>query len=364
MGTITQSGATQKFAGLRKGIDTVFELLAILVIPALFVASVIISMEILPGVATFSVNGIPVGAIIGNTGYIIMMVSIEAAMVGCSVIAKQAKQQGNESIKAKYDLFGWCFFLLFATTLIFYVARLGAEWDFGLTLVRCICAGLYAFVCHGDNHQGPTLTPQQVDRLEALQETIDKLASSVHTLSIQQSQNRDTTAKIIDKLNEFSIQQQASAVHASIDNHGQLVDMEQFKQLSGVVFNLVGTINQMNMSVSEVHSNVLQISNNVSVHTGMDTIDKSIDRDRQVSIRPDRGTEDTCTNEDAMAVKALPVPVLEVPGIPQEKITQVISLRMGGMSWSKIASQTNNNYSRTVKPIRDAYELYMVSIDA
>jgi hypothetical protein len=176
----TSGAAPTKFAGLRKRIETGFELLSILVIPALFISSVVISLEILPGVATFAFKGIAFGAILGNGAQSVMMVSIEAAMVGCSVIAKRARLQGNTTIQKKYNRFGYGFFALFVLTLGFFALHVNAELDMGLTLVRCVCAGLYAFVCHGDNQEPPTLTLEQVNHLDALSTTIDRLQSATN----------------------------------------------------------------------------------------------------------------------------------------------------------------------------------------
>ncbi len=47
-------------------------------------------------------------------------------------------------------------------------------------------------------------------------------------------------------------------------------------------------------------------------------------------------------------------PVLSVPGIPQEKVNQILALHLAGTSWRDIPG----NYSRTIKPIKDAYELF------
>jgi len=45
-------------------------------------------------------------------------------------------------------------------------------------------------------------------------------------------------------------------------------------------------------------------------------------------------------------------PVLCVPGISQEKVEQILALHLAGTPWRDIPG----NYSRTIKPIKDAYE--------
>jgi hypothetical protein len=47
-------------------------------------------------------------------------------------------------------------------------------------------------------------------------------------------------------------------------------------------------------------------------------------------------------------------PVLSVPGIPQDKVNQILALHLTGTPWRAIPG----NYSRTIKPIKDAYELF------
>jgi hypothetical protein len=78
-------------------------------------------------------------------------------------------------------------------------------------------------------------------------------------------------------------------------------------------------------------------------------------------IAPLQGSDDgsvqadmdsTCTNASEPALQAV---YPHIQGISPEVVQIVIDERLNGTSWSAIASKTGKNYSRIVKPIREAY---------
>jgi hypothetical protein len=204
MGIATQAQTAQgtqertpRFAGLRAAISTMFELLAILVVPALFFASITIAFQVLiPGASDFALGPVPVGKIISGLASGVMTVSIEAAMVGCSSLADQAKAMENEGLKQKYQNFGWTFFLLFLATIGFHIFNVDPQYAQYLELVRCAAAGLYAFLCHGDSFDPDVPTPSTQREIEMLQQRIE----SQNAVIVEERKKREQEKKEYEAL--------------------------------------------------------------------------------------------------------------------------------------------------------------------
>jgi hypothetical protein len=122
----------------------------------------------------------------------------------------------------------------------------------------------------------------------------------------------------------------------------------------------------MKVSVTEVHQNILQITQNLyTVHTS----DRLSIPEQTTAYTPiDTPTDDIDTgtdsyghagNTDKLAVPV--VPLLDVPGVAPDKVAEVLTAYLTGSSWSKIATEKSINYSRTIKPIKEAYEEYQAS---
>jgi hypothetical protein len=154
--------------------------------------------------------------------------------------------------------------------------------------------------------------------------------------------------------------------------------------------------------VNRLSAMVLQMSQTVNVYISQYDIDRQMDKNRQTHVQPIQevytpvqgslqqiaapgvnesdevpevedvepdetviaplqGSDDgsvqadmdsTCTNASEPALQAV---YPHIQGISPEVVQIVIDERLNGTSWSAIASKTGKNYSRIVKPIREAY---------
>jgi hypothetical protein len=330
-----------KFAALKSKIETFFELLAILVIPSLFISSVIISLELLPGVGTFTVSKMPVGQWIGTAAMTAMMLSIEAAMVGCSVIAKHAKAVEDDATKNKYSLFGGLFFLLFVLTVAFQVFKIPALFDPYLTLVRCIAAGAYAYFCHGDSSNENALRPAQVDQIEELRNMVKSLATQLATQKSVQAIQATQIAEHLHKLEEQATQLATQPTQTT----DHLVEVGQFNDLATLV-------NDMRSRFTEVNNTVLQFTQNFYAERATYQATQPTQRNYTTVQETQEAIESTVDQ------KLLTPPCITVEGIRDVTVQRIISDFLGGVQWREI----KGNYSTTVKPVREAYEAYEKSL--
>lgn len=180
----------QRYAGLRNAIDAFFEWLSIVVILALFLSSVVIVLQLLPGGTTFTIAGFPAGQTLSYLAQGVILVSVEAAMLGCSTVAKRAKEHGQIAMATKYTWYGIVFLALFILTLCMQVLHVPPWVDTVLLLARCAAGGSYAFFCHGDDHSAmttPVIPPQQADILATLTEQVNALVTQITTMQQQQA---------------------------------------------------------------------------------------------------------------------------------------------------------------------------------
>jgi hypothetical protein len=226
MGLATQAQPAQgtqerpvRFAGLRAAISTMFEFLAIVVIPALFFASITIAFQVLiPGASDFALGPVPVGKIMSALASGVMTVSIEAAMVGCSALAGQAKKMENEGLRQKYRWFGWGFFVLFLATIGFHIFNVDPSYAQYLELVRCAAAGLYAFLCHGDNFDPDQPTPSTQNTLEMLENKIQSQEARLQEeRRLREQEQREREALITQKV-EALLQKKLPEMKVQIQN--------------------------------------------------------------------------------------------------------------------------------------------------
>ncbi|GCE18976.1 hypothetical protein [Dictyobacter kobayashii] len=173
-------------------------------------------------------------------------------------------------------------------------------------------------------------------------EQVKGLASTVHTLSAQQAQSTDRIDRVYTELKKLA------------DRIDTTIDKGTFESLSRQVYSLARDNQEMRSSVTEVHQNVLQITQNLySLPAG-----QMVNAEQEPRLLPE-GTIDQAPDTDGLT--DIVIPPLEVPGVSSEKVADVVAAFLGGMSWSKIATEKSINYSRTIKPIREAYEQYVSS---
>lgn len=163
-------------------------------------------------------------------------------------------------------------------------------------------------------------------RLHELSTVVDTLASSVHTL--------------VDKVENLSTEQDHvhKNVDMAVDTLKNRVDREEFEQLARTVNIMSGSVNQTNQSVLQITQNLYNVSPSQPLARVVEEVHSTLPETAESRRSDSRNT--------------LPVPVLEVPGVSSEKVQSVINAFLSGTGWR----QMPGNYSRTIKPIRDAFE--------
>jgi uncharacterized protein YoxC len=182
-------------------------------------------------------------------------------------------------------------------------------------------------------------TLARVDVAEVSQ-MVQELAGSVHTLSKQYTELSARYTELYTQVSKVCTQ-----LSEVVDKVHKPVDMTVYTQRLDALESMV------KISVTEVKQNILQITQNnlytqlpTRIHEVVDTSTEDVDE----------GTP--CLPEYVPTTdKHAVIPVLEVPGVSENKVREVLTAFLNGTSWRDIPG----NYSRTIKPIREAYDAYM-----
>jgi hypothetical protein len=339
-----------------KKIGTFFKAIAVYTIAALFLASVIMGLE----VGGYIDKTTPIGGALHWIAGVIMMVSIESASLGSFGLASEFKKDGQSKRAGFMSTAGVVLTLITIVTAIFPVIPFQNhdQADKILTCVRIAAAVIYAVIAHnhGDDEDEEkqievndqrildidkrvselatsidTLTSDQ--RIHELSKTVQELAGSVHTLSTQYTNLYTQVSDMCIQLSEV------------VDKVHKPVDMSVYTQRLDALESMV------KVSVTEVKQNILQITQNNMytqipgrVHNVVD--ESTVDADDTIP----RLSERTPTTD-----KHPVVPALVVPGVSENKVREVLTAFLTGTGWREMPG----NYSRTIKPIREAYEAYM-----
>lgn len=194
---------------------------------------------------------------------------------------------------------------------------------------------------------------EMMEAIEKQTEANDKVAlSNQEKIEALDTQVNDLAQQVNGVVNAVNaLRDQVNVVNVSASQSTTSVDLEQFNALSQ-------TVHSMKTSFTEVNQNILNITQNLyntpGQHMASDPFTRHIE-EVYIDQTPLQGIPERVSGEhDTDSLKALPVPYIEVPGVPQEKVNAAILEHLSGTAWGRIKGK----YA-TTKLIRDAYENYL-----
>jgi archaellum component FlaC len=299
-------------------------LLSLLAEPLMFVSSLYIVAEtVIPGAANWS-------SLLTNGTNTVMSLAPEIILPGCFQQAQFAMNHGNKV--RGYLLYGLCalFGALTIVTLASFVWHFTAVVGASLLFIRCGSGISYTIIL---NIAGPEERLQTVRlhvdnsvdsaRIDALTETVENLSSMVSEIS----------EDVLQLLDHTATQQKALPMSTS-----------STPRLQGVRIN-----------VDAMQPDVYTLE---KLYSAVDMTHEDVDGD--VDMAADSVDDEDPENGDDAASEALRTPCLQrypdVPGMKPEKVQRIIDAFESGTPWREIG-----NYSRDVKPVKEAYEAFIES---
>lgn len=183
--------------------------------------------------------------------------------------------------------------------------------------------------------------------------SVDKLASDVHTLYTQMDEvctgQEDLCTQIRDLYTKA-----CTPVASSVDTS---VYTGRLSQIENRLNKLETSFKGLSISFTEVHNNVLNLTQNVHEPEPYVTADRLRHNVVNVTEEPAQTPTSLPQIVDTPRPSTALIPVLDVPGIAPEKVTEIIAAYLSVGSWRKLPG----NYSRTIKPVREAYEAYLAT---
>lgn len=223
----------------------------------------------------------------------------------------------------------------------------GTQGQQALSLYRAIVVLLYSAV-HGIVSK---LNEQREEKVQQVTQANDELALSNQQKIEESDKKIDTVYAHVEKLEEVctlqekyiqKLEQDVQHLENHIQNSAQTIDTT-----------IDNRIEQLSTSVTEITQNILQITQNNQYNVPAYGPPTPLARDEREDYSIDDVTALPALIEQP---KILVIPALEVAGMDQERITEVLTFFLSGTSWTKTAKGLNLNYSRDVKPIKEAYE--------
>jgi hypothetical protein len=157
----------------------------------------------------------------------------------------------------------------------------------------------------------------------------------------------DTVYVRIEKLEEVCTRQEKHI--QKLEDHIQKLEGHIQNTETTIDTTIDNRINELSTSVTEIHNNVLQITQNNQYNVPA----YPLARDEQNGYSVEEVSASPAMIEQP---KTLAIPALEVAGMAPEKVVEVLTFVLSGSSWTRASKDLNLNYSRVIKPIRDAYE--------
>lgn len=164
---------------LQKFFQWCFKGLAIIAVPAIILATIVIACELFGDPQWFT-HG--TGLLIATTADDLLNVAIEASMLGCLSIANQARRSGNTRLARWMISIAVFFAALTLTTVAFYKAHIGGAYDIALLLVRVGACLMFCILVHSmdndeqEQEQQSAASTQLPDIMTRLQEIERNLA--------------------------------------------------------------------------------------------------------------------------------------------------------------------------------------------
>src|SRR5713226_9370760 len=172
---------------LRRHFEWWFQLMAIVSVPALVVCTIIIAAEL--SVPDLFAKGL--GHLLAKGAEIVLNAAIEAAMLGCIGLAKQAKHLENEPQARAMTSMGWAFAALTIITVGFQVFHASPDADKVLLLVRCAAGIVYCYVVHMDESTTEGVLNNQQHQAQ-LDELANRFNQQIQRLAAELSAMQET----------------------------------------------------------------------------------------------------------------------------------------------------------------------------
>src|SRR5579883_282482 len=263
-----------------------------------------------------------------NTALAVMIAAPEIILPGAFILAAQKSEQGEPRAWLLHVVC-WLFVLLTAVTLAdLFIFHFQGPALAAIMWGRCVVGIGYSILLRvlsdGQEPEQPSIPqPVQVQpsaEIDALTKQIADLSSALSTMQ-----------QTIDSLK---------------DGHGQQkVDIPSIQITEEPV--QAGRLS-IDAPVVQTGQNGPDVQDRQGAHAEK--------RAEKSSTRKPQGPVEHQPTTPAVHVQALAYPA--VPGISAEKVKAVIDTHLSGVAWSKIPG----NYSRDIKPIRDAWQSWYQSV--
>jgi hypothetical protein len=296
----------------------------------LIICTLYMSAELYPGVS------LPPG--LNLAVFIILSFALDMGGLGLAQIAKTVRDQGNgEGAKQGEKLSKWLIGIMIAglvtvslehaVDLISFLAPykdgIAVFWivvEIALSIARVICAVNYGHVIHA-------LEQSVEDQQQSLQPVQNAASSNIQPVQAPIQPVQDTRIDAV---------------------------MEEVKQLSALVLQMSQTVN--------VYVNSQEMDRDVQTH--IQEIQEPVQQLPEVagSIHQDEQEPDQTKQQSASEAPAVIYP--DVAGIDAYVVKLVIDERLKGIAWSLVASNLGKNYTRVVKPIKEAYMAICTDVQA
>ncbi len=198
--------------------------------------------------------------------------------------------------------------------------------SFIMMIARCGAAVGYSVFCRLHKAERSTqlsiqpvqtpVHPVQVEQIDELKAQIAELANSVSQVHLSMS----------TLVQSVQINEQSGQIYTETCTH-----VQAFRMKIDSVHTPVHVLNLLNQTVADCEQATNETAVEEQVNSDATQIDESV------------------PEEDA------PLVYPSVPGIAEDVVKQIIDLHLEGVAWSAVGTQLSKNYSRIVKPVRDAY---------
>jgi hypothetical protein len=172
-----------------------------------------------------------------------------------------------------------------------------------------------------------------------------QIIPQVNALSVSQEQLYDRLFVSVQNHVDARFDELKNEVFQQIEDMVRLMD-----NLNNGVSQVSHVIRKVEVSVSEVkeHQSVVHVPSRVALPSPQKKVTKQI-------------KQSTASKTAKPDVKRVEVPELEVDGVSQEVANRILTdYLVNGLSWRNISG----NYMKSVKPVKDAYELYLIEKSA
>lgn len=258
-----------------------------------------------------------------------------------------------------------------------------------MLLWRAVSALFYTVVAEVCSHgQADVHTVKTVDVLTRMEEIGEQVNAQVNTFASNMSQQVNTQVNALASQVNTQVNVYLDQVNASLLQLGEQVNVHQrqlipqqddvftsvqvhvdqrFQELRAEMFqqieDLARLMDNLNNGVTQVSRTMREVKVSVSEVTQRQTLVQAQSRpelppvsEKSTKLLKQRAESVVNANQ-----KLSEVPSLEVSGVPPDVVNRILTDRIvNGISWRNISG----NYIKSIKPVKDAYELYVLEMSA